>query len=457
MRKLLGTKEFYSKLLLTVIPIVVQNGITNFVNLLDNIMVGRIGTEQMSGVAIVNQLMFVYNICIFGVVSGAGIFTTQFYGSGNHKGIRDTFRFKFIACALTCILGVVVLMLFGENLIALYLNGETGALEETLGFGMQYLSIVMISFIPFTAIQIYSGTLRECGETVVPMKAGIVSVFVNLIFNYILIFGKLGVPAMGVAGAAIATILARIVEFFIVCNYTHRNKEKYPFIVGAYKSLRIPVSLMKNILMKGTPLIINEALWASGTAFLMQCYSLRGLDVVAALNISSTISNVFNVVFIAMGSAIAIIVGQLLGAGKMQEAKETAWRLIFVSSISCVFLGAAMAALSGLFPQIYETTDEVRALATKFICIASAFMPVYAFTHASYFTIRSGGKTFVTFLFDSVFVWCICIPTAYILSRYTDIPIMQLYIACQALEIVKGFIGFVLVKKGIWLQNIVSE
>jgi len=344
-------------------------------------------------------------------------------------------------------------------LISLYLKGEgdVANMQAALEYGKDYLMIMLISFLPFSVIQAYSSTLRECGETVLPMKAGIVSVFVNLILNYILIFGNFGAPALGVSGAAIATVTARFVEVFIVVRYTHRNAETHHFIVDAYKSLKVPMDLMKNILKKGSPLIINEALWAGGTATMMQCYSLRGLDVVAAMNISSTISNVFNVVFIAMGSAIAIIVGQLLGAGKMEAAKDTARKLIFASCASCVVIGGAMAAVSGWFPSIYETSAEIKSLATVFICIASAFMPLYAFSHASYFTLRSGGKTFVTFLFDSVFMWCVCIPVAFVLSRYTTLPIIPLYIACQSLEIIKCIIGFILVKKGVWLQNIVAE
>ncbi len=459
LKKFIGNKAFYQKLLVVAIPIILQNGITNFVSMLDNIMVGKVGTEQMSGVAIVNQLIFVFNICIFGVVSGAGIFTTQYYGSGNTKGVRDTFRFKVVACTIATLVGMGIFLGFGDELISLYLKGEgdVSNIQAALMYGKDYLFIMLISFVPFAIIQAYSGTLRECGETVLPMKAGIVSVFVNLILNYVLIFGNFGTPALGVSGAAIATVTARFVEMFIVVSYTHRNAEKHNFIVGAYKSFKVPMELMKSIIKKGSPLIVNEALWAGGMATMMQCYSLRGLDVVAAMNISSTISNVFNVVFIAMGSAIAIIVGQLLGAGKMEEAKDSATKLIFTSCVSCIAIGGAMAAISGLFPQIYETSEEIKSLAAVFICIASAFMPLYAFTHASYFTLRSGGKTFVTFLFDSVFMWCVCIPVAFVLSRYTSLPIIPLYIACQSLEIIKCIIGFILVKKGVWLQNIVAD
>ena len=166
------------------------------------------------------------------------------------------------------------------------------------------------------------------------MLAGVIAVFVNLLFNYILIFGKFGAPQLGVVGAAIATVISRYVQAAVVVVWTHTHVEKMPFIVGAYREFKIPGQLAGNVLKKGTPLMINEILWAIGMATLTQCYSMRGLDAVAALNISTTISNLFSVIYMAMGSAISIIVGQLLGAGKMQEAKDTDTRLIAFSIFS---------------------------------------------------------------------------------------------------------------------------
>ncbi len=459
MKRLIGDKKFYKMVLAVAIPIMIQNGITNFVSLLDNIMVGRVGTEQMSGVAIVNQLLFVYNLCIFGAVSGAGIFTAQFAGQKNHKGVRDTFRFKVLVCGIATVIAIAVFVFFGEELIYLYLHdgSQSGNMEATLQYGKSYLWIMLIGLIPFTLVQAYASTLRETGETMVPMRAGIVAVLVNLVLNYILIFGKLGAPVLGVSGAAIATIASRFVECAIVMIWTHRHAEQNPFVVGAYETLRMPANLAKKITFKGLPLLVNETLWGFGTAMMMQSYSMRGLAVIAGLNIASTISNVFNIAFIALGSSVAIIVGQLLGAGKMEEAKDTADKLIFFSTVSCILLGVVMAVMAPLFPEIYNTNDEVRYLATWFIIISACLMPMQAFLHASYFTIRSGGKTLITFLFDGVYMWVLSIPLAYCLTRFTNYHILPIYFICQFSDIIKCMIGYVLVKKGVWIQNIVGS
>ncbi len=458
LRKFIGNRSFYKMVLLIAIPIMIQNGITNLVNLLDNIMVGQMGTEPMSGVAIVNQLMMVYNISIFGAVSGAGIFGAQFYGKGDHEGVKHAFRFKLIICLLLSLLGGIIFLLFGNTLIRFFLHEGSGAgdIEATFSYARQYLLTVLPGIIPYAISQSYSQTLRETGETILPMKAGIVAVFVNLVLDYGLIFGKFGLPEMGVYGAAVATVIARVVECLIIVIWTHRHKEKNKFIVGAYRSLHVPAALTKQIMLKGTPLLINEIMWAGGMAMLVQCYSNRGLAVVASLNISGMVSNLFNVVFIAMGSAIAIVVGQLLGAGKMEEAVDIDRKMIAFSVFCCMIIGGVMFLIAPHFPRIYNTTDDVKNLASRFIMIASLCMPLYAFMHASYFTLRSGGKTFVTFLFDSVYVWVVDIPLAYFLVTCTNVSIVQIYLACQLIEIVKCIIGFVLLKKRVWVNNVVS-
>lgn len=458
MKKLIGNKAFYKMVLAVAIPIIIQNGITNFVGLLDNIMVGRVGTEQMSGVAIVNQLLMIYNLSIFGAISGAGIFGAQFFGCKDHKGVQHIFRFKMYACILITIIGAAILYFGGEQLILLYLHDEGGgqSLYAALDYGKQYLAVMIFGLLPFGIEQVYTSTLRECGETVVPMKAGIVAVLTNCVLNVVLIFGYLGFPQLGVVGAAIATCISRYVQAVIVIVWTHKHAEQYPFIQGVYTSGRIPLDLCKKVIIYGMPLMINEILWSAGMASLMQCYSVRGLDTVAAMNISSTITNLFNIVYMAMGSAISIIVGQLLGANKLEEAKDTDRKLIAFSVMSCVVMGVLMSICAPLFPMLYNTSDSVKVLAASFMRVAAVCMPIHGFAHASYFTLRSGGKTFITFLFDSVFLWCVNFPIAYVLSRFTNIPIVPLYFICQFVDIIKCVLGFILIAKGVWLNNLIE-
>lgn len=455
----IGDRKFYAMVLAIAVPIMIQNGITNFVNLLDNIMVGQIGTEQMSGVAIVNQLVMVYNLCIFGGLSGAGIFTAQFYGQGDEEGIRSTFRFKLWLAVLLTALAMLLFLFQGENLIRMYLSGSSdgGDLMLALASGREYMLVLMAGFPAFMLVQVYAGTLRECGETVLPMEAGIAAVFVNLSFNYILIYGKFGFPALGVVGAAAATVLSRYVEAVIVLGRVHLKGKSYPYMKGMYCTLKIPIRLVRDIAIKGTPLLLNETLWSAGMAMLVQCYSVRGLNVVAAMNICNTIGNLFNVVCIALGNAVAIVVGQLLGAGKMEEARDTDNKLIAFSVICCIGVAAVMALIAPVFPNLYNTGREARVLATDLILLQALFLPQNAFLNASYFTLRSGGKTLITFFFDSFFVCCVSVPLAWVLSRFTGFSVLIIVVLVSVADWIKCAIGFVLVKKGVWIHNIVLE
>lgn len=458
LKKFIGDRKFYAMVLAIAVPIMVQNGITNFVAMIDNIMIGRIGTEQMSGVAVVNQLLFVFNLSVFGMLSGAGIFGAQFFGSGNTEGFRNTFRFKLISCFLLTVVGILLFLTQGERLIMLYLHDESGSgmADLTLNYGMRYLRIMLIGLVPYTLAQIYASTLRETGETVAPMRAGIVAVATNTVLDYVLIFGLGAIPGFGVEGAAAATVAARCVECVLIVSWTHRRAERFPFISGVYRSMKVPGSLAGKILVKGSPLMFNEFIWSLGMATLAQCYSMYGLEVIAAQNISSTISNVCNVIWIAMGNAIAIIVGQLLGAGKLEEAKDTDRKLIFFSVTSCLGIAVLLVGLAFVFPHIYNTEQGVRTLATRFILISAAMMPSQAFLNAAYFTIRSGGKTGITFFFDGGFVWVCTIPLAFVLSRFSGFPILVTYLLCQIPDLIKCVIGYILVKKGIWIENLVG-
>ncbi len=458
-KRYIGDRAFYQRFLSISLPIIIQNGITNFVSLLDNIMVGQVGTVPMSGVSIVNGLLFVFNLCVFGASSGAGIFTAQFHGSQDSDGVRHTFRFKFLICTAIALVGSAIFLLWDELLIGLYLTGE-GDVQTAAGamdFGISYLHVMVWGFLPFALSNAYSSTLRETGETLVPMVAGITAVFVNLVLNYALIFGHFGAPEMGVEGAALATVISRYVELAIVAGWTHLHKQKNKFICGAFCSLYIPANLLRAIVIKGMPLLVNEFLWASGMAILNQCYSTCGLDVVPAMNISSTLYNLGSVVFLSMGNAVGIIMGQMLGAGHPeQEVRSSNRKLIATSVVFGSLFGGIMAAFSVVFPQLYNTTDEIRHLATLLVCINAAMMPFNSYTNATYFTLRSGGQTMVTFLFDSCFVWVFCVPLAFALSRFTAMGIIPLFAICQGTDLIKCALGAYMLKQGKWIQNLTT-
>ena len=451
-------KNLFKSVLMIALPIMVQNGFTNFVNLLDNIMVGRLGTEPMSGVAIVNEILFVYNLCIFGGLSGAGIFTAQYFGRQDDEGVRNTFRFKMVLGFIITVLAFVIFSVFGETLINYYLNesNDGGDLVAALSYGKAYLSVMLIGLPGFVLVQAYASTLRECGQTMVPMKAGVTAVIVNLVLNYVLIYGKLGFPALGVTGAAIATVISRYVEAMIVIVWTHRHTESQGFAKGLYRTLRVPASLVSIILKKGLILLLNEAMWSMGVTLVTQCYSMRGLNAVAGVNIANTLNNLFKVVFLAFGTSVGIMMGRLLGAGRLEEARETDRKIMMFSVVISSFVGLLMISISWLFPRLYNTTDSARSLATSLIIAYAVFMPMDAYKNATYFTLRSGGRTFITFLFDGFSEISVNFPIAFILSRFTSIGVLWIFVGVHLGGLIKVIVGTILVRKGVWLRTLVE-
>ncbi len=459
MRKFIGDKAFYKSVLVLLIPIIIQQFITSFVSLLDNVMVGSLGTEAISAASIANQVLMVFSLAVFGGMSGASIFGAQFYGKGDMDGMRHTFRFKMYFGILVSTAAILVYLFFGEGFIASFLKGESngGDLELALRSGCDYLDIMLWGLPPFALVQVYAGTLRESGETRAARFAGICAILTNLLGNWILIFGNLGAPALGVQGAAIATVVSRYVELAIVILHAHLHTEKYVFFAGAFRSLYVPGKLVGRIARTGAPLLINEILWSLGMTFINQFYSSRGLNAVAALNINGTAFNLFCVIMFAMGSAVSIMVGQRLGAGKLDEARDVDRKLIFLTEVIHVVMGLGMILASPLIPQLYNVSAEVRELTRKLLTIVGLSPPIHSFAHVAYFTIRSGGRTVITFFFDAVYTWCVTVLLAFLLTRYTDWPIEKIYFCVMFIDIFKVFVGVLMIRSNIWARNVVND
>lgn len=460
LRTFFGNRDFYRNLTRLLIPLTLQQVITNFVSLLDNLMVGNLGTPAISAVAVVNQLIFILNLAIFGMLSGASIFGAQFFGKRDREGLRNTFRFKLIFTLALTVVFIIALSAFSDDLIMLFLSSESNSPEDTalaLGLAENYLSVMLIGLIPYAIVQIYSGTLKDCGVTVPPMVASSAAVAVNMMFNYLLIFGKLGFPKLGVVGAAIATVMSRFVEMLYIIIYTHRRLERFDFLRGIYKSLCVPRDFMQRVFVTGAPLLANEVLWSLGTTFINLNYSSRGLDVIAAVQINQTVWQLFCVVMFAMGSAVSIILGQKLGTGDTDGAKADSVKLITFTLILHVGIGLLLVALSPLVPLLYNVTDDVRTLVSRLMIIAGASLPIHAFVHVSYFTIRSGGKTLITFLFDSVYTWCVPVVLSFILCRFTLLTVPMIYFIVQFSDIIKLSIALPMLKSGFWASCVVSD
>ena len=314
---------------------------------------------------------------------------------------------------------------------------------------------MLFGLLPFSLSTAYATTLRECGETLVPMVSSFAAMFCNLILNYILIFGHLGAPAMGVSGAAVATVISRYLELAIVALWAHSHKLKFPFIRGLYRSLRIPGKLMGQFMTKVTPLILNEALWSTAITFQNQCYSTCGLAVVSALNIVTTINNMATVAASAIGNTVGILMGQMLGAGRPKEEVrgENRRLMVFAFAIGAVF-GVLMAGTAIFFPNLYNTTQAIRDLAAAMILL-TAFTKAFQSYHMSvFFTIRAGGLAFWTLLYDCGYLWLFVVPLTFVVCHFTTLPFLVVYGITLLPELIKCVFGSCLLQKAPWIRNL---
>lgn len=455
----MNRRAVLKRALMLAVPMMIQNGITNAVGLVDHIMVGSLGTEAMTAVSIAGQLLFVYSLALFGGISGPGIYTAQFYGQGNTEGVRASTRMKALIGMILTVVGITVLLVGETPLLSLYLHGESAQIDAalTLSHAKDYLRIMFVGLPAMAVTQIYASSLRETGDSLKPMAAGIVSVVADIVFNYLLIYGSLGFPRLGVRGAAVATVIARYLEMSVLVLWAYARRSQHPFMQGLWRTLRIPADIRGQMIKKTIPIMCNEFLWAAAIAALTQVYSTRGLEVVAGINISNVLCNLLNVVFVALGYSVGILVGQALGAGEFDRAKKESFILTCFTALLCAGLSVILIALSGVFPRIYDTTASVRGLASGFIVVTALFFPVQGILNSLYFTLRSGGKTLVTFLFDSVFSWAVTLPLALALCFMTDLPILVVFAIVQAADIIKIVIGAVMIKKGIWITNLAAE
>jgi putative MATE family efflux protein len=454
---IIGDKQFYKKVFHVFLPAVIHVSVTNFVNFLDNLMIGTLGTAQISGVGVSNQLLLVFNMFIFGVLSAAGIFSAQYFGSRDYDGVRQVFRSKVYMGIFTTATCIVLFLTADEALLSLFLQGEGSRelAESILSNAKLYLHIMLIGLPAFVLSQCISTTMRESGELAVPMRAGVVALFTNLIGNYLLIFGNLGFPALGLIGAAVATVISRYVELVVII-YASRRNDKFFFFKNIFRTLSVPKELWKNIVTKGTPLMLNEILWSLSISTTNQILSRRSLNVLGAINISISVVGMFNVVIIATGTAVSVIIGHLLGAGKIKQAKKEAWQLMFFSFFSCAILSIILYFLAPFFPKLFNTQDDIRHIAASFIRTFSIILPVQAAADCTYYTLRAGGRTIITLISDSIFNWAVLIPLAYVLVEYTSMPIEELYFYVHATTLLKLAVGLILVKKGAWAHNLVT-
>ena len=450
MKTFIGDRQFYKTLFQVAAPLVLQQLITTSVQLVDNVMVGRLGESSIGAVSVINQLYFIVILVTFGAYAGAGIFTSQFFGSGDHDKLKQTFRFKLITGALIALIALIIFTVFGENLIRLFTKNP-----ETIKQGLAYLKIARWSAFPWVISVAISNTFREMSITKPLLYISIVAIITNTLLNFLLIFGLLGFPALGVTGAAIATFISRFVELGLMIVLL--IKKGSIFNTKMTQMLHIQPKLLKSMIIMSIPLTLNELLWSTGQTAFLHAYSTRGDSALAALNISGAISQLVFVTFGGIATAVAVLVGNTLGKNALDEAKDNARKLIAFSVFFAVIAGLILFILSFFILNIYDVAETTKDIARFNIRINALFIPVYSFNVALFFTLRSGGDTKSTFMIDSGYMWVVAVPIAMVLAYLTDLKVTMMFLLIQSLDLPKMFFGLSRFRKEHWVKNLALE
>lgn len=432
-------------------PIMFQSLIISAVNLVDNLMVGLLGDVAISGVASANKYYNVIQFVLFSVINSCIIYLAQYNGADNHKKMKETYRFTMLFTYCVLLIGFFAVTLFPKQLIKFIINDPA-----IIDAGARYFKYAAFSYLPMGFSLVVASSMRAMGETKTPLKISMISMFVNAVLDYGLILGKFGLPRLEIEGAAIATIVSRIVEM-ILCYYALKKGE-YVFDTELKDLFKFSKDLVKQILTKAWPLVINEIAWNVGMVTLLKCYSSRGPVVNAAYSISAIVSDLFFALFSGMATASSVLIGTPLGANKLEEARENGYKLICFSVFMALFFGAGLFCSSFAIGMIYSKVSlEVISLAKNILRCMGLLYWIYMFNTQCYFTLRAGGDTKSTMILDCGYMWAVNIPIVALLAYLTNLPILTVYVVGQLTDIGKGIVAYRIVRKEKWVKNLAIE
>ncbi|MBQ8013963.1 MAG: MATE family efflux transporter [Treponema sp.] len=441
---------FYKTLFSIAIPIILQNLLQTFVNMMDTIMVGRLGSVPIAAVGLGNQIFFMLNMVVFGVSSGCSIFIAQFWGAKNLSGIRKTFGFMLIVCFFVSLVFLAGGTLIPEKLLSFYTKDEA-VLRE----GIRYLRLVAFCY-PMLAISFSCQmAFRSTEHVLLPMVTTAISFVMNVSLNAIFIFGfsPLGIPAMGVLGAALATVISRAVEMIITVGVGIARK--FEAMGKIRELLGFNLAFIKKLAFVGIPVLLSETLWGFGITTQNSIFAHAGTDSFAAFSIMNTVSQLTWVFFIGMGSASSVILGKKIGAGDEDGARAYTHRFCTFFPLMGVIIGLLLFPISRLLPFIFNVEPHIIAITQSMLFVLMAMYPFRAFNMLIIVGVcRSGGDTVFASIIDNGWMWLLAIPLGCLATFVWHQPAWLILICLESEQVLKTVCGLWRVKSGKWLHNI---
>jgi len=447
--KYIADKAFYRKIFFIVIPIILQFLIRSSLNFVDNFMVSGLGEEAVAGVAISNQYYFLFFPTVSSICTGASIFVAQYFGAKRYDDLRKVFGVTLVFSVLISILFIIIGYNFYPEIIRFFNRDSI----ETFNYAKDYLLIILISYIPFAITQSYTFIFRPIGKAKIPFIISGVSMALNILFNYGLIYGNFGLPAMGVAGAAIGTVLARMIEFIVfIVVY---NRLDLPFKGKIFEYFQFSKELLNKIFSKVSVLFLNEVLFTTSMVLIFKSYSTRGILAISAINIADIVFKYVVILTNGTGTATAVLVGNKLGSGKLDEARQNANYLLGYSVMIGLVVTIITLLLSIFIPNLYTGLElETRSMMRTLIIIYGVSSPLIALTRIPFFVLRSGGRVKEVIILDAVFMWVVKVPVALLLAYYTNLSVVWLVGFVEATRILNAFISLYFFNKQQWLVKL---
>lgn len=448
-RQLRNQFQFVPGLIHLALPIALQGFMTTALNLADTVMVGQLGAVQIGAIALGNQIFFLLVLFQFGVGSGCVVFASQFWGNGNIPGVRQALGASLIVAIGGALVFTAGAVLAPELLLRAFTTDPAVIAE-----GTPYLRIVGVSYV-FTAISMgYTHGLRSVGDTRLPMYATGVSIGLNILGNYVLIFGALGLPALGVRGAAIATAAARVIETAIILGVVYRRRGP---IAASLRDLVVwPPGFLRRFLRRATPVVANELLWATGFTMYTVVFARMGTEFLAAYNIADTMGRLLMVIFIASGQATAVLIGNEIGAGRRKHAGEIGAALIRGLPVVAIVVGlVGFLVVAPIVPRFFAVDAEVRLVVRQLLRLFSVLLAVKTINlHIIVGILRGGADTTFALVIDIVPLWLIGVPAAAITGLVLDLPAALVYLAMNTEEITRLVFGLRRVRSGRWIHDL---
>lgn len=441
-------RDYFRLLVKIAIPIALQNAVSASLNMVGSLMIGQKGEVAVASVGLAGQIFFLLNLLLFGIGSGAAMFTAQLWGKRDVPEIRRVLALALILSLIAACVFFVLSMYFPEFVLGIYSTDPEVILE-----GSRYLSIFAWSFFFFAVTFSYALTLRSIGEVKAPVIISIGALTLNAILTYGLVFGTLGLPEKGVPGAAVALVIARAVECFAIVGYTYLAKS--PAAATIRDFLRVDFRFIGKVMVPVLPIIANEFLWSMGITTYYVIYARMGTDSIAAMNIVSTIDQLALVILFGLTSATAVIVGNQIGAGNLEKAYLYGGRSLGLGAGIGVLLGILVVILSPAILSLYKVSPEVIELAQKTLIVASCFIWLRAMNAINIVgNLRAGGDTTYSLVLDGLIIWALGVPMAYFAAFVLDLPVYLVYLFVMSEELAKWILGLGRFVSRKWIHNL---